>query len=190
MTLNCPKRSVTLRVWSNKNLAKQIVRQIKVYLICLTIKIMLKRGLRKLMGSLTAFFAQNVERLENKKIVVSKRFKDEKGKPIEWEIKPVSCTENDELQRRATVAVPVAGQRGVTQRQVDPIKYSNLLLTASVVYPDLNNAELQDSYGVKSPEALIGKMLYLGERNYLLQEITKLSQLDADLGEAVTEAKN
>ena len=137
----------------------------------------------------SAFMAQNVARIENKKIVVSNRFKDENGKPIEWEIRALTNEENDELQRRAMVNVPVMGQRGAFTRELDNVKYSAMLLAASVVYPDLNDAELQDSYGVKTPEALINKMLYMREATVLAQEIAKLSNFD-DLAYAVTEAKN
>ena len=137
----------------------------------------------------SAFMAQNVARIENKKIVVSNRFKDENGKPIEWEIRALTNEENDELQRRAMVNVPVMGQRGAFTRELDNVKYSAMLLAASVVYPDLNDAELQDSYGVKTPEALINKMLYMREATVLAQEIAKLSNFD-NLPEVVTEAKN
>ena len=137
----------------------------------------------------SAFMAQNVARIENKKIVVSHRFKDENGKPIEWEIRALTNEENDELQRRAMVNVPVMGQRGAFTRELDNVKYSAMLLAASVVYPDLNDAELQDSYEVKTPEALINKMLYMREATVLAQEIAKLSNFD-NLPEAVTEAKN
>ena len=138
----------------------------------------------------SAFMAQNVARIENKKIVVSNRFKDpETGKPMEWEIRALTNEENDDLQRRAMVNIPVVGQRGAFTRELDNIKYSAMLLAASVVYPDLNDAELQDSYGVKTPEALINKMLYMREATVLAQEIAKLSNFD-DLADAVTEAKN
>ena len=137
----------------------------------------------------SAFMAQNAARIENKKIVVSNRFKDENGKPIEWEIRALTNEENDDLQRRAMVNVPVMGQRGAFTRELDNVKYSAMLLAASVVYPDLNDAELQDSYGVKTPEALINKMLYMREATVLAQEIAKLSNFD-NLADAVTEAKN
>ena len=56
----------------------------------------------------SAFMAQNVARIENKKIVVSNRFKDpETGKPMEWEIRALTNEENDDLQRRAMVNIPV-----------------------------------------------------------------------------------
>lgn len=138
----------------------------------------------------SAFMAQNVARIENKKIVVSDRFKDpETGKPIEWEIRALTNEENDDLQRRAMVNVPVLGQRGAYTRELDNVKYSAMLLAASVVYPDLNDAELQDSYGVKTPEALINKMLYMREATTLAQEIAKLSNFD-NLADSVEEAKN
>lgn len=141
------------------------------------------------MSKFSAFMAGNAAKVENKKIVVSNRFKDENGKPIEWEIRALTNEENDEIARRCMVNVPVAGRRGAFTRELDQAKFSTALLAASVVYPDLNDAELQDSYGVKTPEALINRMLYIPEATLLAQEIGKLSNLE-DLGDAVEEAKN
>lgn len=137
----------------------------------------------------SAFMAQNAARIENKKIVVSNRFKDENGNPMQWEIRALTNEENDDLQRRAMVNVPVVGQRGAYTRELDNVKYSSMLLAASVVYPDLNDAELQDSYGVKTPEALINRMLYTREAAMLAQEIANLSNFE-NLADSVTEAKN
>lgn len=141
------------------------------------------------MSNFSAFMASNVEKIENKKVVVSKRFKDENGKPIEWEIRAITSDENEDLMRRATVQVPVVGQRGRFTREQDQAKYTGLLLAASVVYPDLNDAALQDSYGVKSPDALIKKMLYPTELGELAQAVANLSDLES-LEDAVEEAKN
>ena len=141
------------------------------------------------MSKFAAFMAQNVEKIENHKIVVSKRFKDENGNPLEWEIRAITSDENEELQRKATVQIPVVGQRGAYTRDMDRYKYASLLCAASVVYPDLNNAELQDSYSVKSPEALLKKMLYPAEIGVLMNEINELSDLE-NISDAVTEAKN
>lgn len=141
------------------------------------------------MSKYTAFMAGAVEKIENKKVVVSNRFKDEKGKPIPFEIKALSADENDELQRRCMVNVPVPGQRGQYTRELDQIKYTAMLLTESVVYPDLNEAELQDSYGVRGAESLLRKMLYTGEYNKLAQEVMALSNIEV-LSDLVEEAKN
>ena len=141
------------------------------------------------MSKYTAFMAGAVEKIENKKVVVSNRFKDEKGKPIPFEIKALSADENDELQRRCMVNIPVPGQRGQYTRELDQIKYTAMLLTESVVYPDLNEAELQDSYGVRGAESLLRKMLYTGEYNVLAQEVMGLSKVEV-LADLVAEAKN
>lgn len=141
------------------------------------------------MSKYTAFMAGAVEKIENKKVVVSNRFKDEKGKPIPFEIKALSADENDELQRRCMISIPVPGQRGQYTRELDQIKYTAMLLTESVVYPDLNEAELQDSYGVRGAESLLRKMLYTGEYNVLAQEVMALSKVEG-LADLVAEAKN
>lgn len=141
------------------------------------------------MADFSAFMAQNVQTLENKKVVISNRFKDANGKPIEWEIRAISSEENEELQRKCYVNTPVVGQRNLFARELDQIKYTNALLAMSVVYPDLNNAALQDSYGVKTPEALLKKMLYPREEAKLANEVVAFSQIE-ELDELVAEAKN
>lgn len=142
-----------------------------------------------MVSKFSAFLAENAEKIENVKYVVSNRFKDENGKPVEWELRAISSEENDELQRRAMVNIPVVGQRGLYTRDIDQIKYVGLLLTASVVFPDLNDAELQDSYKVKTPEALLKRMLYAKEEEALAKKVMAMSNLD-DLSNLTKEAKN
>ena len=139
------------------------------------------------MDQLAAFLAENVEKIPNKKVVVSPRFKDGKGNPIEWEIKAISCTENEDLQRQAMVSRKQPN--GQVTRELDSIKYLALLVAESVVFPDLLNAKLQDRYGVKTPTELIKKMLYPREFNSLAEMVTAFSQVD-NLADKVEEAKN
>lgn len=139
------------------------------------------------MDSFSAFMADKVVKLANKKVVISDRFKDAKGKPIEWEIKAITCDENEDLQRTAMVNRKLPN--GQIVREMDQIKYTALLLAESVVYPDLNNAALQDSYGVKTPEALLKKMLYPREESLLAQEVMDFSQIE-NIVDKVNEAKN
>ena len=140
------------------------------------------------MSKFSAFMAKNVIRVENKKVVVSNRFQ-ENGEPIEWEIRAITSDENDELRRKSMVNVPVVGQRGAHTRELDDIKYTSALLAASVVFPDLRDAELQDSYGVKTPEALLKKMLMPTEEAKLAQEVMSISEIE-NFGALAQEAKN
>ena len=81
---------------------------------------------------LDLFFAENVELEENVKFVASKRFKDKKGNPIEWEIKALSADENDAIKKQCITRKQVPGKRGQFTNEFDNIrssyiKYANIL---------------------------------------------------------------
>lgn len=63
------------------------------------------------MSNLSAFLVQNVEKTENIKYVVSKRFLDGNQKPIEWEVRCVTSSEDEELRRNCTKRVRVPGKK-------------------------------------------------------------------------------
>lgn len=52
--------------------------------------------------SFDIFFKQNAIKKENKKIVVSERFKDENGNSAKFEIKAISAAE-DQIDRKSVV---------------------------------------------------------------------------------------
>lgn len=139
-----------------------------------------------------AFMQENVLPVENKKVVVSKRFL-ENGKPVEWEIRALTSTEDDELRKTCTKLKPApgkAGNRGQMVPTLDSTKYMNTLVATCVVYPDLENAALQDSWKVKSPVALLQKMLTPGELSELAFEVQTLCGFDVTLDDKVEQAKN
>ena len=69
--------------------------------------------------------------------------------------------------------------------------YLRKLIAASVVYPDLYDAELQDSYGVCTPEELLYAMVDdPGEYNDLAAFVQKLNGFDVSFDDKVEEAKN
>lgn len=57
------------------------------------------------------------------------------------------------------------------------------------VFPDLNNAELQDSWGVMKPEELLGAMLIGGEFDDYVTEVFRANGFQTE-NELVDEAKN
>ncbi len=133
--------------------------------------------------------AGSANKIENQKVAVSPRFKAEDGSVLVFEIKALSAAENDELQRRCLVNVPVPGQKGMFTRELDQLKYTAALIAASVVFPALDDAELQDSYNVRTPEDLLRVMLYTGEYNTLAQAVTAINRGES-LEELVKAAKN
>lgn len=111
------------------------------------------------MSNLSAFMKQNKKTKNNTKIVATKDFCDEKGNPIEWEIRPISTAENDAIREKCTKELQVVGRPGLFRERLDVTLYLRKLLCASVVYPNLKDAELLDSYGVMSPEDLLLELI-------------------------------
>lgn len=143
------------------------------------------------MGGLSAFMAQNAKKIENIKLVVSDRFVGENGKPEEWEVRCLSSDENDVLQRDCTRQVPIPGKRNQYRTAFDNNLYGRKLAAACTVYPNLNDAELQDSYHVKCAEDLIVKLLSVpGEYASYLDKIMEFCGFDRSLRDQVDEAKN
>ena len=65
------------------------------------------------------------------------------------------------------------------------------MVVAATVYPDLYDAELQDSYGVKTPEDLLYAMVDdAGEYQNLTVWTQKFQGLSQTFEEKVNEAKN
>ena len=141
------------------------------------------------MSNLSCFLAGNVEKRENKKIVISNRFKDDKGKPVEWEIRSISAEEDDVLRKACTKKVPIVGKKNQFTQDFDSNGYLTKLAAKAVVFPDLNNAELQNSYGVMGAEQLIKIMLYKDEFDYLTEHLVNSTDTE-DINELIEESKN
>ena len=141
------------------------------------------------MGNLSCFLSQNAVKIENSKIVVSKRFL-EKGKPVEWEIRAITTEEEEALRKSCTKKVPVPGKRGQYTQETDFDLYLGKVAVACTGFPNLNDKELQDSYGVLSADALLKKMLTPGEYTEFQAKVQELNGFDTDFNDTVEEAKN
>lgn len=140
-------------------------------------------------NTLSAFMAQNAKKVDNRKMVVSNRFTDEKGKPIEWEICCITAGENQKLRKSCMKSVPVTGKRGQYTQEFDNAGYQAKIAARCTVYPNLNDAELQESYGVMGAEQLVSTMLLSGEFDEYVAAILEHNGF-TDMAETVDEAKN
>lgn len=138
------------------------------------------------MSSLKAFFSQNVRPATVEEVVVSDRFVDEAGKPIPWKVRALTEAENEQL-RRSSMQPP--RKRGDSP-EIQPDTYLAKVTVASVVFPDLKDAELQQSYGVMGAEELLKKMLLPGEYARLVQKVQEVNGFDRDVNELIDEVKN
>lgn len=143
------------------------------------------------MGNLSLFLKKNKKVRTNTFYAATKSLCDEKGNPVEWEIKALTTKESEDIRSECTTEVPVTGKPGMVRPKVDTKAYIAKLIAACVVFPDLYNKELQDSYGVRTPEDLLKEMVDdPSEYNALAEFIQNFNGLDETLEEKVKEAKN
>ena len=141
------------------------------------------------MSNLSCFLAQNVIKVETVKYVASKRFIDG-GKPVEWELGCITSEEDEKLRKSCTKKVQVPGKKNMFTPETDYDKYLGLLAVKCIKYPELNSAELQNSYGVMGEDALLKTMLKPGEYQDLLKKVQEINGFDTGMDELVEEAKN
>lgn len=143
------------------------------------------------MSNLSLFLKKNKKVRTNTFYAATKSLCDENGEPLKWEIKPLNTTETEKIRTECTIEVQVPGKPGMVRPKTDSNQYIAKLIAASVVFPDLLNKELQDSYGVTKPEDLLKQMVdNPKEYNDFAEFITNFSGLDETLNDKVEEAKN
>ena len=143
------------------------------------------------MSKFSRFMRANKVEKKNERYAPTRSLCDENGKPLEWEFKHITSKENEALRDECTIEVPVTGKPNMFRPRVQSGKYIRKMITASVVYPDLYDAQLQDSYGVKTPEELLLAMVDdPGEYNEFMNRIQAHNGFDQTFQEKAEEAKN
>lgn len=138
--------------------------------------------------SLQDFFAQNVQAEITEECIISERFKNDNSEPIKWKLKTVTENENEAIRKSATRISK--GKNGARIQEINQEEYVGKLAVASVVYPDLQNADLQASYGVLGADTLLKTMLLSGEYATLLEKVQKMNGFDQDINNLADEVKN
>ena len=101
------------------------------------------------------FYRENRKDREEKELLLTERLTEDGGQML-FRIRPISQRENEEIWKRC----------GEDER-----RYERAVLTESVIFPDLKDAALQDSYGVIGAEKLLGKLLLSGEYDVLRRAV-------------------
>lgn len=149
--------------------------------------------------SIERFYAQNQKQRETKKVIASLSFTTTEGKPIPWEIKPLTYEENERIMNSPMVTVEETDRRTGTKtyRTIDT-EYVAAICAQSVVFPDLGDTGLQKSYeaatgiAINSKVQLIKVMLTAGELAKLSEQVIEISDLgdNSQLDQLIAEAKN
>lgn len=133
------------------------------------------------MGNFKSFLKGNVKETENFSLKLD-RFEEA------IILRPLSSAEADAINERCFKNKP--GKKGKQERVFDTSKYNREICTASVVHPDLDAVELQESYGVRGADNLYAKMFYLGEANQILETVSEVSGFETSMDDEIDEAKN
>lgn len=141
--------------------------------------------------NLKLFLKENKKPLAVKTYAPTKSIVDAKGRPVEWTFKAISEEVLEELREQCTKNVQVPGKPGQYVPKINTNKLARMMIVRCVVDPDLQNAELQDSYGVNNPEALLAALVDLpGEYANLQNFVSDLCGFDIPMEDKVEEAKN
>ena len=111
------------------------------------------------MSKFSRFMKANKIAKPNEKYAPTTTLQDENGEPLKWEFKQITSKENEALRDSCTIEVPVKGKPNLYRPKVKTAEYLAKMIVASTVYPDLYDKELQDSYGVMTPEELLYAMV-------------------------------
>lgn len=146
------------------------------------------KGDTTLSMSLRGFMADRAEQVQTVRTVVSGRFVDDDGQPLEWETRALSGDEDCVLRKKHQKFAPVAGRTGEYRQEFDTEGYISELAARSTVFPNLNDRELQDSYGVMGADDLLRTMLLAGEYQGYLETVQQINAFMTS-GEEVALAK-
>ena len=143
------------------------------------------------MSKFSKFMRQNKVAKKNEFYAPTTSLVDEDGKPLQWEFRHITSKENEQIRNSCTDEVQVTGKPNLYRPRTNVSKYLAQMIVAATVVPDLYDAELQDSYGVKTPEDLLYAMGDdSGEYQDLVNWMQNFQGFNKSLENKVEEAKN
>lgn len=143
------------------------------------------------MSKFTAFMKANKKVKENEHYAPTDSLIGSDGTALRWEFRHLTSKENEALREAATYDVQVTGKPNLYRPKLNTSKYLADMIVAATVVPDLYDAELQDSYGVKTPTDLLFALVdNPGEYQDLETWMQKFQGFTKSLDDKVEEAKN
>jgi hypothetical protein len=124
--------------------------------------------------SILSGYLQPVPTNETKEIFLP-RFKDADGKPLPFVIRKITQEMANSLSKKCETM-----KKGYSAPVLDKGKYSNELILACLVEPNLKDKEICDYYGVLNPADVPGRMFSIGEYGKLADAISAFNELDTE----------
>lgn len=145
----------------------------------------------KNMSKFSQFMKANKVERKNEQYAPTASLIGSDGTPLRWEFRHITSKENEKLRDSCTAEVQITGKPNLFRPKLNTSQYISGMIVASTVSPDLYDAELQDSYGVKTPEELLYVMVDdAGEYQDLSVWMQKFQGFTKSFDDKVDEAKN
>ena len=143
------------------------------------------------MSKFNQFMKVNKTKKENEQYAPTTSLIGSDGTPLRWEFRHITSKENENLRDSCTLEVQVTGKPNLFRPKLNTSQYLSKMIVAATVSPDLYDAELQDSYEVKTPEDLVYAMVDdAGEYQDFSLWMQKFQGFSKTLENKVEEAKN
>ena len=143
------------------------------------------------MSKFTQFMKANKVEKKNEMYAPTDSLMDKEGSALAWEFKHITSKENEVIRDSCTTEVQITGKPNLFRPKLNTSQYLVRMIVASTVSPDLYDKELQDSYGVMTPEELIYAMVDdAGEYQDFTVWMQKFQGFTKTFDDKVEEAKN
>lgn len=143
------------------------------------------------MSNFNQFMKKNKKVKGNEEYAPTKSMLGSDGKPLRWEFRHLTSKQNDELRDRCSIDVQITGKPNMFRQKLQTNEYMVNMIVESTVVPNLYDAELQNSYGVKTPQDLVYEMVdNPGEYAELVEWIQKFNGFDETIKDKADQAKN
>lgn len=142
-------------------------------------------------SNFSKFMKSNKKVKENVEYQATASLLDDNGEPLKWVIKPLTPKEHERIREDCSYDAKVPGKPNQVVSKIRQDEYMLKVMCKSIVYPNLHDKELQDSYGVMTPEELLQCLIDdLGEYYNFSNFIMDYNGFNKSIAEKIEQAKN
>ncbi|MGF6357089.1 hypothetical protein ABIE27_005028 [Paenibacillus sp. 4624] len=139
--------------------------------------------------NMSFFMKGKAAEVKEEEVIITRRYKDEKGEPIPFVMKPLSTKRIDDLEAECTKPEFKKGKK--VGEKLDSKRFSLRIAIESTVYPDFRDAELLKSYGLTDPVDLARTILSVGgEYAEWMQAANRINGFDESEEDLIEDVKN
>lgn len=148
-----------------------------------------ERGIRVLKGDYVPMAVKYIGKYVKAGVIEENQKAEEYTRRIEWQLRATTPDTANKIRKKCEYREEI--KKGLYQKFTDYAMYAIEMAAACIVFPDLRDADLQDSYGVRNETELLKRMIPLeGELSELEAFVSRINGLDMELDNKAEEAKN